>query len=366
MKKILFTILTAICLFSCTNSSYKIEGSVDNKELNGTTVFIKERINRVWITLDSTIIKDSKFRFNGIADSAKIAYLVYEFPTKNRLKQAFVLENGKLKVSIDTSGFMVFVGTAQNELLLVYQQTKNAFYKKSEAFHKLQNDNPKKREQLQVWERNENKLNLEEVRIDRNFATENINTLVGTFVFTNSFFSMSIAEKNAIINLMNYKTKRITRIQEIIKDIETEKKVAVGSQFIDFKLAGLTDDSIRLSDFVGKTDYVLVDFWASWCSSCIQSLPELKKMYNTFKGTRLEIIAVSLDDNKEAWSGAVDSHQLSWKHGSDLKGWNSKASRLYAVNSIPNTVLINNVGKIIGRNLSIDKIANYIDKKVEK
>jgi len=79
MKKIILFSFIALCTISCKNSNLTINGNVDNKALNGKTIYIKERINREWKSIDSTIIENGKFDFKGIADTAKIAYIVYEY-----------------------------------------------------------------------------------------------------------------------------------------------------------------------------------------------------------------------------------------------------------------------------------------------
>ena len=365
MKRILSVLFTALCFFSCSTSDYTIEGSVQDKALNGTTIFIKERINREWISQDSTIIENEKFTFKGVSDSVKIVHLAYEFPKGKKVRQAFVLENGKLTAAIDSTGYMFIKGTSQNNLLQSYQDEKNTFYKKAENFSNTHKDSIKTTEQQLAYAKEENKLNSEEVSIDKKFATKNVNTIVGNFVFTNSFYGWTTSEKEALVALFNNDTKKNTRIKEILADIETEKKIAVGNQYTDFRLPDLNGDSISLSDLVGKTDYVLVDFWASWCGDCIHSFPELKTLYNSYKGSRFEIIGVSLDDDRAAWSAAITSYQLGWKHVSDLRGWKCVGSRIYAVNSIPNTILIDRSGKIVGRNLSIPEIGNLLSEKTQ-
>lgn len=366
MKKIALFILIVLCVCSCKNSTFTIQGSADNKGLNGKTILIRERINREWKTIDSTVIANQKFEFKGVCDTAKMAFLVYEFPAGNKERQAFVLENGNITASIDTTGFMIIKGTSQNDLLQTYQDDKNAFNKKSEAFYKTRKDFVKTPEQKMAFSKGIDKLNQEEVRIDKKFAADHVNTLVGTYVFMNSFYGLNISEKEAIVRLMNADTKKIKRIQEIIADVEVEKKVAVGNKFTDFKLPGINGDSIALSDLVGKTDFVMVDFWASWCGPCMQFLPDLQAFYAKYKGTSLEVLGVSLDDNKEAWTSTVASHKISWKLVSDLKGWKCAGSRAYAVNSIPNTVLIDKSGEIVGRNLSIPEMEKLLLEKATK
>lgn len=366
MKKTVLFLFVILSIYSCRNSSFSIQGSVENKALNGKTIFIKERVNSVWKTTDSTLIENQKFAFKGACDTARIAYLAYEYPAGNKVRQAFVLENGKLTAVIDTTGFMVIKGTQQNDLLQTYQDEKNAFNKKSEAFYKLYKDSVKTPEQETAIAKETEKLNVEKIGIDKKFATEHVNTLVGTHVFLNTVYKLDVSEKEAIVNLMNAETKNIKRIQEVIADMAVEKRVAVGNKFVDFKLPGINGDSIALSGLVGKTDFVLVEFWASWCGSCMKFLPELQSFYAKHKGPGLEILGVSLDDNKEAWTGSVASHKITWKLVSDLKGWKCEGSRAYAVNVIPNTVLIDKSGKIVGRNMSIPEMEKLLSAKGTK
>ena len=360
MKKVVLSLFVILCVCSCKNSSFTIHGLVENKGMNGKTIFIKERINREWKIVDSTRIENQAFTFKGVNDTAKIAYLAYEYPAGKKIRQAFVLENGNIKAAVDTSGFIVVNGTGQNDLLQSYQAEKNTFNKKSEAFYNSHKDKVKTAEQELAFSKEVEKLNQEEVNIDKKFATDHINTLVGNHVFMNSFYGLNISEKEAIVNLMNAETKNIKRIQEIIADLEVEKKTAVGNKFIDFKLPGIAGDSIALSGLVGKTDFVLVDFWASWCGPCMQFLPELQSFYAAHKGAGLEILGVSLDDNKDAWTSTVAAHKIAWRLVSDLKGWKCAGSRAYAVNSIPSTVLIDKKGIIVGKNLSIPEMEKLI------
>jgi thiol-disulfide isomerase/thioredoxin len=364
MKKIILFSFIALCAISCKNTNFTITGSVNNKDLNGKTVFIKERINREWKVIDSTVVENSNFEFKGVSDTAKITYLVYELPAGNRVRQAFVLENGNLSIVIDTTGLIVLKGTIQNELLQTYQNEKNTYNKKVETFYKTHKDSLKTPDQKIAFSKELDKLNKEEISIDKKFSTEYVNSLVGTHVFMNSFYAFNIEEKEAIVKLMNSETRNVKRIQEIIADLEVEKKIAVGNMFIDIKLPGLNGDLIALSDLVGKTDYVLIDFWASWCGPCMSFLPDLKAFYTKYKGKQFEILGVSLDDNKDAWINTVASHQMIWKQVSDLKGWKCEGSRAYAVNSIPHTILIDKNGKIVGNNLSLPEIEKLLTEKV--
>jgi thiol-disulfide isomerase/thioredoxin len=119
---------------------------------------------------------------------------------------------------------------------------------------------------------------------------------------------------------------------------------------------------IRLSSL--RNNYVLIDFWASWCGPCRKESPNVVRMYNKYKNKGFTVYSVSLDDNVEAWRTAIASDGLTWpNHVSDLLKWKSPLPQLYGFEGIPYTVLIDKEGKIIGtglRGASLEQKLNEI------
>lgn len=124
-------------------------------------------------------------------------------------------------------------------------------------------------------------------------------------------------------------------------------------------------EEIKLSSLRGS--YVLIDFWASWCGPCRKENPNVVRLYKKYKNKGFTVYSVSLDENKEAWQGAIESDGLIWpNHVSDLMRWQSPLPQLYGFSGIPHTVLINKEGNIIGvglRGASLEQKLNEIFSK---
>jgi peroxiredoxin len=138
--------------------------------------------------------------------------------------------------------------------------------------------------------------------------------------------------------------------------IDIMKNTKPGHSYTNIVSKDPDGNPVQLSDYVGKGKYVLLDFWASWCPDCRKEMPALVELYNTFKDKNFEIVGYSMDKTDEAWKKGIEDLNISWPQMSDCDFWNSQGTKLYAVQSIPQTILINPEGIIIERGLSVNEL----------
>ena len=132
----------------------------------------------------------------------------------------------------------------------------------------------------------------------------------------------------------------------------------VGGQFIDFTAVTPEGNELSLSDLVGKTDFVLVDFWASWCGPCRRLIPVLKEIYMGQPEGRLQIFSCSIDREEADWLAALSEEQMPWAQAREDEA--HECSDKYGVEFIPHTILIDREGQILGINLEEPEIENIL------
>src|SRR5262249_10443557 len=103
----------------------------------------------------------------------------------------------------------------------------------------------------------------------------------------------------------------------------------------DFQLSLLNGDHFQLSEHKGSV--VVLDFWASWCGSCMESMPVTDRVVAEFKDSNVQLVAVNMQEDKTAISGALERLKIEPAVAMDVDG---AAAERYQVSAIPQVVVI--------------------------
>jgi peroxiredoxin len=141
-------------------------------------------------------------------------------------------------------------------------------------------------------------------------------------------------------------------------------QLKVGAQPFAFQAKDTKGRAISLQQYRGKV--LLLDFWASWCGPCVHEMPNVIAAYNKWKPKGFDILGISFDEDRAAFSGFVTSQKMMWRQIYDGQGWNNKIGRLYGVQAIPFTLLIGRDGKIAAVNPRGPALETAIAKAIAK
>ena len=150
-------------------------------------------------------------------------------------------------------------------------------------------------------------------------------------------------------------------VKLVSERVQTEIKTCIGQPYTDLTMPTSDGKTLSLSEIISKNKFTLVDFWASWCGPCCAEIPNVKAAYQKFRKKGFEVVGISFDKDEKEWKNAIKKFGMKWPQMSDLQGWNSQAAKIYNVAGIPFTLLINQDGKIVGKDLRGEELMKKLD-----
>lgn len=380
MKKLIVLLLITSFVFSCKKedalppNTYEI--TVTAKGLyNGIRAQIKAATNnRAQTVIDTAMVINESFTFRGQVENPVMRTL-----NINSVKGGlpFVLEPGRIRIEIykDSIQYSKIEGPENNSAFNTY---KTELREKTDALNSIRLEMNKARlnnnnKSFQNLSQKSNTINQDinaypyhfiERHPDVDFSLFLLESTISSGRMNLEKFKESMKSIAAIANKSDYNKEIANRLNIFIQSKENEAKVNIGKVAPNFTGTTPEGNTISLNDIKGKV--TIIDFWAAWCAPCRRENPNVVKVYNKYHDKGLEIISVSLDGRtgqnnpKTAWVKAIEKDKLNWHHISSLTYFNEPAARLYSVNSIPATFILDENGVIVSKRLR----GAALDKKI--
>ena len=196
---------------------------------------------------------------------------------------------------------------------------------------------------------------LETNHADYNFMTKHPQSSVTLYLLKFQKYQLTPDSLETYYQGLGERLQQTPDGKDLLVEIDKVRQGSVGKRAFVFISTDINGKPLSLSDYKGQ--YVLLDFWGSWCGPCRKGNPHLITLYQKYKPKRIEFIGVASDDKTpDAWRKAVDKDQIGiWKHLLLTEQPLGSASRKanigseYGINSYPTKILIDPQGLIIGR-----------------
>ena len=333
---------------------YTLKGEIPTSAFDGKQFRIHRYSNGH--TLGRITVEGSKFEYHGIADSAMFCRIDIGQHFGN-----FIIEEGT--VNVDMTTWMHPSGTPLNEVLSEYSRLEDKVGTTIDSI---------RQSIIQGKMDRETRIKkLEEIEFNRDIQRKFKKELIKPFILKHSNdevgavavqYYLSQATPEILDDIYPHLGPWILSreiIQDQIATINQSRKMAPGQPFIDFEGEDINGNKVKLSDYVGKGKYVIVDFSASWCDPCKEEMPNLANVYNTYKSDKFDMVTVMVWDRLEASKKMLKEFNVDWK---SIVNVGMKPMELYGFSGIPRIILFAPDGTIVHNDLR----GNLIKEKVKE
>ena len=348
--------LTKVTITQPKAGNYRIDG-IAPADANGQWVYLYKPSGQG--ASDSVQIANGRFTLErAVAEDGLIAHLV--IPRSYNL--SFIPEEGIIKADLAASGA---TGTPLND-----EHTQKSKYRKGlieEARAKLKSIRADKNLDDKAKEEAQEKVSDELYAKIKPLAEadlkEHPNDAIGLIALQTllGMEDVNVAKAEALLQQAGDRLRAEESITKMVTRLRRVEATQAGAQFVDFEGVDDANKAVRLSDYVGKGHYVLVDFWASWCGPCRREIGHLKKVRDAYTDKGLVILGTVVWDEMEDHLKAMKELEITWPQIFNK----TEATELYGIAGIPQIILFDPAGKIVARDLRGEEINKLLDKALQ-
>lgn len=358
--KLLTLAIAALTFVSCNKSTFNVNVDLQNAE--GKKIYLQKFVDKKSTIIDSVVMKNNVANFVVEHDNPATYYSIRVEKVKYPI--GFFSENNDVTIvgDINDNNNITVTASYAQQLINEYNAENVKFYDQLRELGKNYEIAAQEGDEASM-----EKIIEEYNKVERNqnnyiklFIVKNYNSFVAPYILYNNRLNYELKELEDFVN--NFNINQDNEFSKILNEyIAKLKRVDVGQPYLDFIQETPEGYLLSLSELVGKSKLLLVDFWASWCGPCRAENPNVVDVYKDYHEKGFDVLGVSLDMKKESWIKAIEDDGLIWHNVSDLKYWNNAAAKDYAISSIPSNILLNEEGIIIAKNLRGEDLRNKVE-----
>ncbi len=320
---------------------------------------------------DTAFLKNGNFTFTGFISEPTSAFLKGNIKSSSvddiNLTEIF-LEATNMRGTIKLNDFKHIKMTGshtQNEFKILYKQEEPILKEMeslmmeystiSKTYENESNEAAKMnlREKTMAIKKRLDPFKNELREIELNFIWTHSMSYVSPFLMPPYLTDLSLDSLKLFYKNWHPSIQKCRTGKFVADEIRKKELSAIGTRAQDFTTKDINSNSLSLSNFKGKS-YVLLDFWASWCSPCRKSNPHLRQLYSKYHLKGFEIIGISIDTSKSAWAEAISKDSIDiWYHVLGAKDFENQTDndivKKYEIPFIPVQILIDKEGVIVAK-----------------
>ena len=346
-----------------SHDGYQLSGTIEG--ITDATIYLQQRIDKEYISVDSVSGTEGYFEFSGSVEIPDVYYLSVK---GKQAKSMFFLENSEISLSVHADSLFnpEVKGSAVHDEFTEYNGQIEAIFKKTESLY------PAYREASQAGDQDKMSGLAEQIEtiyeeaevFQAEFLDKNTSSYIAPYVVQSLHYGKEADEIEELLAKLDPILHASSLVGTMTRRVEVLKSVAIGKMAPDFTQHDPDGNPIQLSSLRGN--YLLIDFWASWCGPCRRENPNIVSAWEKFHDKGFDILGVSLDNSRERWLKAIEDDKLTWTHVSDLKYWSNEAAALYGISSIPGSLLLDPQGIIIRKNLRGEDLHSALDELLSR
>lgn len=364
-----YLFIGTLFLTACANKSdgFVIDVHIEGLP-EGTQVFLNKFDGLNPALIDSVEVQNGRFRFEGVATDTTLAVISFE---DQKTPIFFFLENAHLKVAghADSIYKAQISGSKTNEAYVqVRDHISQLNQEANETFLQSRNISPDDSLKIKALSNQFEALQEEIKSYSLTYTKQHTDSYVSLFLLFDLFDALEderMQELSGIFYSLHPSIQESSLGKGFLNQLNRLNALAIGGTAPDFIAPTPDGDAFKLSNLTAE--YIILDFWASWCTPCRAENPRLVRLYEEFHNRGLDIVSVAMDNSRDLWRKAIQKDGIgAWHHVSNLMYWEEPIAKDYGVLAIPKTFILNRDFEILATDLRGKELETFIRNKFSK